>query len=264
MRNTFAIAAKETRVYLTTWMSYILFASFLLITAYFFQAMVLQFQLLSQQYMQMQAAWAMEQMNLNDMVMSPLLMNITVFFVFLIPILTMRLVSEERKGKTLELLLTSPVRPIEIVLGKYLAGLLMMTLMLALTLVFPALLELFGRAGGAASPLDWNTVWTGYLGLFLVGAAFVAIGLFTSSTTESQVVAVVTGFFIVMMFFVIGFAAQGREGFWKEFFEYLWLTGHLESFTRGVVKSTGIVYYVSLATLGLFLTWRVIEAQRWR
>lgn len=263
MRNTLTIAAKETRIYFTTWTSYILLGAFVLITAYFFQALVRQFQLLASQYMQMQASWAMDQMNLTDMVMTPLILNMTVFFLFLMPILTMRLVAEERKGRTLELLLTSPVRPLEIVLGKYLAALLMMAVMLGLTLVFPLLLDLFGSSGGE-SALDWSSTLTGYLGLFLLGAAFIAIGLFTSSVTDSQVVAVVLGFFILLMFFVIGYGAQGQEGFWKEFFQYLGLAGHLESFARGIVRLPAVVYYLSLAFLGLFLTFRVIEAQRWR
>src|SRR6476646_4681866 len=193
MRNTLAIAGKETRVYLTTWTSYAIFGAFVLITAFFFQRLVIEYQYRAMQFMQMQAESAMQQMNLTDWVMGPLFMNITVFFLFMLPILTMRLISEERKGKTLELLMTTPVRPIEIVVGKYLSALLIMGMMLALTVMFPLLLHIFGGTPGQDSPLDWRSVGVGYGGMFLLGAAFVAVGLFASSVSESQIVAVITG-----------------------------------------------------------------------
>src|SRR5690242_9498221 len=106
MRNTLAIAGKESRVYLTTWTSYILFGAFMLITAFFFQRLVIEFQLRAMQYMQMGMT---DTMNLTDWVMGPLFINCTVFFLFMLPILTMRLLAEERKTKTLELLMTTPV-----------------------------------------------------------------------------------------------------------------------------------------------------------
>jgi len=264
MRNTLAIAGKEARVYLTTWTSYILFGAFLLISAFFFQRLVIEFQFRSMQYMQMQQPGVLDQMNLTDWVMGPLFLNITVFFLFMLPILTMRLLAEERRTKTMELLMTAPVRPWEIVLGKYLAAFLMMGIMLALTFVFPLLLQVYGGATGGASPLDWHTVLTSYLGMVLLGASFVAVGLFASSVTESQIVAVIVGFAALLMFYVIGLAARGEEGFWQTFFQHLSITTHLEGFVRGMVKLVDVVYYLSLAFVGLFLTHRVVEAQRWR
>lgn len=263
MRNTFAIAGKETRIYLTTWTSYVLFGAFLMITAFFFQRLVIEFQFRAMQFMQMQAESAMEQMNLTDWVMGPLFMNIVVFFLFMLPILTMRLISEEKKGKTLELLMTTPVRPLEIVLGKYLSALTIMGIMLALTVVFPLLLQLYGGTSGSNAPLDWRSIGVGYLGLFLLGAAFVAVGLFASSISESQIVAVIVGFAVLLMFYVIGLAARGQEGFWQHFFQYLSINTHLEGFVRGVVRIPDVVYYLSLCFAGLFLSFRVVEAQRW-
>lgn len=263
MRNTLAIAGKEARVYLTTWTSYILFGAFMLITAFFFQRLVIEFQLRTMQFMQMQAQQMMEQMNLTDWVMGPLFMNVTVFFLFMLPILTMRLVAEEKKGKTLELLMTAPVRPVEIVLGKYLSGVAMMGIMLALTLVFPLLLHIYGGTD-AGSPIDWSSIGVAYLGMFLLGSAFVAVGLFTSSVTDSQIVAVILGFAVLLMFYVIGLASRGEEGFWQGFFSYLAVTTHLEGFVRGIIRVTDVVYYVSVAFVGIFLTYRVVEAQRWR
>jgi ABC-2 type transport system permease protein len=264
MRNTLAIAGKETRVYLTTWTSYVLFGAFLLITAFFFQRLVIEFQFRAMQFMQMQAQSMMEQMNLTDWVMGPLFMNVTVFFLFMLPILTMRLISEERRSKTLELLMTSPVRPVEIVLGKYLSALTIMGIMLVLTLVFPLLLDTYGGSGGAESPVDWHSVGVAYFGMFLLGAAFVSVGLFASSVSESQIVAVIVGFAVLLMFYVIGLAARGQEGFWQQFFQYMSINTHLEAFVRGVVRVPDVVYYLSLVFVGLFLTHQVVEAQRWR
>jgi len=278
MRNILAIAGKDVRVYLTTWTSYILFAAFMLITAFFFTALVKQYLEVQTEALMQQQPWMLDQLNLTDWVMGNILRNVAVFFLFLLPILTMRLLADERKGNTLELLMTSPVRPIEIVLGKYLAALVIMTIMLALTLVFPLLLQLYGKTGpslgapemqaaaaaAAGSPLDWSTVGVGYLGMFLLGAAFVAVGLFASSVTESQIVAVIIAFAILLMFFVIGFASRGNDSGWQSFFDYISITNHLEDFVRGIVKVSGVVYYLSFAFLSLFLTYRVVEAQRWR
>lgn len=264
MRNTIAIAGKETRIYLTTWTSYILAGAFLMVTAFFFYESVRQFLVMSQQYSMQQAEGMLEQMNLTDWVMAGVFHSVAFFFLFLLPILTMRLVAEERKTKTLELLLTAPVRPLEIVLGKYLGALLIMVLMLAVTVVFPLLLHIYGASGGDAAPVDWNTVGAGYFGLFLLGAAFVAVGLFASAVTESQIIAVVVGWAILLMFYVIGVTAQGQEGPTRELLEHLGLLNHLETFIQGIVSLKSVVYYLSLAFVGLFLTYRVIEAQRWR
>ncbi|MEK7705400.1 MAG: ABC transporter permease subunit [Myxococcota bacterium] len=264
MRNTLAIAGKEARIYLTTWTSYILFGAFLLISAFFFQRLVIEFQFRSMQYMQMQQPGVLEQMNLTDWVMGPLFLNITVFFLFMLPILTMRLLAEERRTKTLELLMTSPVRAWEIVLGKYLGALAMMAIMLALTTVFPLLLAIYGGSSGTTGALDWHTVATSYLGMLLLGASFVSVGLFASSVTDSQIVAVIVGFAALLMFYVIGLAARGEEGFWQAFFEHLSITGHLDGFVRGIIKVGDVVYYLSLVFVGLFLSHRVVDALRYR
>jgi len=256
------IAAKDIRIYLTTWVSYVLFAIFILVTAFFFQRLVIEYQLQSIEYSQY-AKHMLSQMNLTDWVIGPLFQNIIVFFVFMIPILTMRLIAEERRGSTLELLLTSPVRPLEIVVGKYLAGVCIMGMMLGLTLVFPILLEFFGTSEGATI-LDWQSIAVSYLGLFLLGSAFVSIGLFASSLTESQIVAVIISFFITLMLLVIGSAARGQDEIWARFIEYVSVTNHIETFLRGIIRLQDVVYYLSLCFVGVFLSYRVIEAERWR
>jgi ABC-2 type transport system permease protein len=262
MRNILTIAGKDIRIYLTTWVSYVVFALFIIITAFFFTSLVERYQVVSLQAAQQ--PWMLEQLNLTDIVMGNVLRNVSVFFLFLLPALTMRLFAAEKKENTLELLLTVPVRPSEIVLGKYLAALVMMTIMLGLTLVFPLLLTIYGATPHGGAALDWRTVWTGYAGMYLLGAAYLAIGLLTSALTSSQAVAVVSSFAILLLLFVIGYAGSGQTGFWQQFFGYISLTNHLEDFIRGIVGVTGIVHYVSLALFGLFLSYRVVEAQRWR
>ena len=263
MRAMYAIAAKECRVYLTTWTSYILFGGFMFATAFFFSQRVALFQLAAMETMQRQQGM-MDRLNLTDFVVNPVFMDITVFFLFMIPIMTMRQFAEERRTKTLELLMTAPVRPLDIVLGKFLGCMVILLIMLGLTIIFPILLTVFGGATGQANPVDWAGIAVAYFGMFLLGASFVAVGLFASSVTDSQIVAVIIGFIILIMFFVIGIAGRGQEGFWKEFLDYISITNHLEPFVRGVLRIPDVAYYLSLGFVGLFFTYRVIEAQRWR
>ena len=263
MRNILTIAGKEIRIYFTTATSYVLLGVFASIIAYFFQSLVGEFQRTVAQSVQMNAEWVLEQLNLTDFVIYPLIMNIGVIFIFLTPILTMRLIAEERRSKTLELLMTTPVRPIEIVLGKYVAALTIMLAMLAVTLLFPLIVSLMGAAQDA-SPIDWRTVASGYLGASLLGAAFIAIGLLTSSVTDNPIVAAILGFFILLMFYIVGASGQGQDGPLKSVTEYISLGGHLQSFARGVIRTPAIIYYLSLAGFALFLSYRVVEAERWR
>lgn len=264
MRNIWAIACKETRIYLTTTTSYVLMAAFMLISAFFFQRLVLEFHFRALQYMQMNDASAEQQMNLTDYVMAPLFLNITLFFLFMLPILTMRLLAEERRQKTLELLMTTPIRPIEIVLGKFLSAALVMAMMLGLTALYPALLEMVSGGVGQHTAIDWHVMGTAYFGMTLLGCAFVSVGLFASSLSDSQIISVIVGFAALLMFYVIGLAARGQEGTWLAVLQYLSVNTHLEGFVHGVVRLTDVTYFVSLSFFGLFLTHQMVEAQRWR
>lgn len=260
MGNVWTLAAKELRVYLTTPVSYALAGVYLLLTAFFFERLIAQFQTL-QLYYQQQNQSAL--LNLTDYVMTPMFFWMVAFLLFLLPLLTMRLIAEERRGRTLELLMTSPVRPIEIVLGKFLGSFLIMAGMIAMTLLFPLLLQWLGSSP-AGSPLDWKTVFSGYAGVLLAGSAFLSLGLFTSSFTDSQLVAALLSLTLSVTFLVIGLAAPGLEGGWKAFFEHVSLAGHVSDFARGLVRVRALVYYGSLLGLGLFFTYRVVEAQRWK
>src|SRR5581483_9651870 len=164
-------------------------------------------------------------MNLTDMVVFPLLRNVGVIFLFICPFLAMRLVAEEKRNKTFELLLTTPVSPWEIMLGKYLAALVLMLVAICLIALFPMLVAFFGSSGtfmkaGSGSVLDWGTVCSGLLGLFLVGGAMMAIGMFISSLTESVVVAAFVTFAVLLVLWILGWQAGRLEGHARDILEY--------------------------------------------
>lgn len=263
MRNILAIAGKELRVYLTTWISWVLSGLFMLITATLFQSLVVQYQNRTLELTQQGASVMLERMNLAEWVVAPVFFNITVVFMFVLPILTMRTYAEERRQKSFELMMTLPVRPLELVFGKYLGTLAVVIAMLGLTVLFPVLLTFVADAG-AENPIDWHTIAVSYLGMFLMSAAFVAIGQFASSLTDSQVVAAVIAFAVLLLALLIGTLAEGQEGAVQEILRYMALANHLETFVSGVIKISDVVYYLSVGFIGLFLTHRVVEAQRWR
>ena len=172
-------------------------------------------------------------------------------------LLTMRLISEERKLGTWELLLTAPVREYEIVLGKFFSILLVLVGMLILTLYFPLLLLIFGDP-------DTGPILTSYLGLFLLGSASVAIGIFASSLTPNQIVsAVVAGGILFGLWFLwmVGSLIPEPLG---EILSYFSLSEHFPGFVRGVVDTRDLVYYLSVTAVFLFLSVRSIETERWR
>jgi ABC-2 type transport system permease protein len=172
----------------------------------------------------------------------------------------MRLVAEEKRQKTMELLYTTPVTPGQIVWGKYLSALAVLVTALALTLLYPALVQVVARD---ANGVEWRSVLLSYAGLFLLGAAYMAIGLFISSLTESQVVAALITFVVLLMTWIIGWTANETEGWTRELVTYLSSVTHLDSFSRGTLELKDVVYFLSISALGLFATHRAIEAHRW-
>jgi ABC-2 type transport system permease protein len=261
MRNTLAITKKELTAYFTTPVAYVVFAAMTILGSWFFLSLLGEFQRQSFELARAGQVQVLQQYNLTDMVMVPLVLNLAVVLLISVPFLTMRLLSEEMKQGTMELLLTTPVRPIEIVLGKYLAALAILTVALALTLSYPLLLTAFGT--GERSPVEWPTVLAGYLGLFLLGAGAMSLGLFISSLTQSQIVAAFLTLMILLLTWVVGWKAGDVEGAAREVLLYLSSTQHMVSFARGLLALEDVVYYASYVVLGLFLTHRAVEGQRW-
>jgi ABC-2 type transport system permease protein len=259
MRNILAIFLKELRITFTTPIAYISLTVFTLVSSFFFSQMLRGFQ--------RRIAWAaqmrprdLEYLNLTDSVIQPLFFNVAVIFIFVIPFLTMRLIAEERRSGTFELLQTCPVTPLQIVMGKYLSGLLVVMIMVLLVGLYPLLVGAYSVGGGP----EWSTVATGLLGLFLAGAAFTSIGLFVSSLTRSQIVAAAVTFCALLLLWMAGWAASDNVGAVREVLAAVSAIERIRAFTKGAIDLRDLVYYLSLAGLGVFLTRQVLEARRWR
>jgi ABC-2 type transport system permease protein len=259
MRNILAIFGKEFRYYFVSPVAYVIFTLFLLLTGYFFYMFVSQFVLMCLQSMQWAQAYQQTPppMNVNEMVVRPLFGNISIVVLFMLPMVTMRLFAEEKKMGTIELLLTSPVTNWQAVLGKYLAALVFFAAMVVLTGIHQVILVLYGRPEVAP-------ILTAYLGLFLMGASFLAGGLLVSSLTDNQIVAGFVSFGLFLLWWVIGWAENFAGPVFGKFFAYLCVLNHYDDFAKGVIDTKDVVFYLSCIFLGLFLTERTLTAQRWR
>ncbi len=249
------IFKKEMRLYFTSPVAYVVLTIFLVIAGWFFYNIFTFFTLASMQSA-MNPAMARE-LNVTDSVMRPLVSNISVILLLLMPLVTMRLFSEERRSGTIELLLTYPVRDGAVLVGKYLAALALYALMLALTLLYPGIVVYFAR-------LEWGPLVTGYAGLLLMGGTFIAVGIFASSLSENQIVASITTFGILLILWVIGWSADYVGGVWGKVLQHLSLIEHNDNFAKGVLDTKDVIYYLNFIALALFLTLRSLEARRWK
>src|SRR5919201_283624 len=218
MRNAIAIAKKELNIYFATPIAYVMFTLFVVIGSYFFLRLLASYEQASLMYMRFQNPEAMSRLNFQDAIFRALFGNMGVILIFVVPFLTMRLVAEEKRQKTIELLYSTPITPGEVVWGKYVAALAVLVCTLALTLIYPALVQLVARDPRG---VDWRSIFLGYAGLFLLGAAYMALGLFISSLTESQVVAALITFVVLLMTWIIGWTAAETEGATRELVTYL-------------------------------------------
>jgi ABC-2 type transport system permease protein len=246
---------KEMRLYFTSPVAWVVMTIFLFIAGYFFYSIFAFYTLAS-----MQSAMNPQMgrdLNVTDSVLRPLFSNMSVILLLLMPLITMRLFAEERRSGTIELLLTYPVRDGAVLVAKYLAALALYALMLALTLMYPGIVMYFTR-------LEWGPLLTGYLGLFLMGATFLAVGIFASSLTENQIVASITTFGTLLFLWVIGWSAEYVGGAWGRVLSHLSLLDHFDTFARGVLDTKDVIYYVNATILALFLTLRSLEARRWK
>lgn len=259
MRNIWALFIKEIRVYFTTPVAYVALTVFTIVSSFFFLRFLSEFQHRILIATQMRPE-IMQYLNFTDQVFQPLFYNTAVIFIFVLPFITMRLIAEERRARTFELLLTNPVTPFQIAAGKYLASLVVLLTMIGIVTVYPLLVWAYATLGAPA----WGTVFTGMLGLFLVGAAFTAVGLFISSLTSSQTVAAAITFCTLLLLWVVGWAAGDNTGVTRDVLNGMSAIEHVRSFAKGVIDLKDVVYYLSLAFLGVFLTRRALEAQRWR
>lgn len=234
--NTWVIARRELAAFFGSPVAYVVAAAFLAVTGMFFYFTV-----------------ALD----GVATLSPVLRAASVVLLFVAPVLTMRLLSEEARSGTLELLLTAPVRDWEVVLGKFLAAFLFLLAMLAPTAYYLLVLTRYGRP-------DIPVTLSGYLGVVLLGAMLVSLGLLTSAMSANQIVAAVLGITLSLFFWLAGGLGLVLNGPAATFFAFLSVQEHFFDFLAGLISTANIVYFFSLTAAALFLAIRVLEIRRWR
>lgn len=254
MRNIITICSKEIRSYFVSPVAYLLMGLFGLIFGYFFFSAT-QYFIIAGLRQQMQGGGGA--MSVNEFVIAPLLGNASVVGLFLIPLISMRLFAEEKRSGTIELLLTSPIHDWEIVLGKWMGAMVMYICMLLMAAANVALLFVYG------SP-DWRPILTGFLGLLLQGGTVLAIGSFISSTTKNQIIAGGATFSICLLLWVLSWVSSYNETAIGQAIAYCSILTHYEPFSKGIIDTKDVVFYVSAIFLGLFMTARSLESLRWR
>lgn len=255
MRSVWTIAKKELKIFLYSPIAYILTAFFLLVSGFFFYNILAW---VNEQTMRlMQSGYPIDRLNVNTMLFGPLFNNMTVVLMFLLPLLTMRLFADEKKMRTDEMLLTAPVPLAAIIIGKYLAALVVYAGILLLTATFAVFTFVYGNPEPA--PL-----LTAYLGLFLLGAVFIAIGLFASALTENQVIAAAISFSTILLIWVVSWIGESGPGAWKGILTHLSFFSHFKNMIDGVIDTQDVIYFLSFIFLGLYLTRSVFEFRKWR
>ncbi|HEY7444432.1 MAG TPA: ABC transporter permease [Vicinamibacterales bacterium] len=258
MRNILAIANKEIRGYFASPIAWVTVGFFALLVGGFYITSLAFFLQRSMQFDSFsQMGQQAEPINVNQWMIRPLFMNIAVINLFVLPMLTMRTYSEEKRSGTIELLLTSPVTDFQIIVGKFLGTLALYGVMLLVTFVHIGILFVYG------SP-EWQSILSGYLGLFLLGATFLAVGLFISSTTKNQIVAGVLTFAVLLLLWISSWFGESAPPTVQAVLRYLSVVEHLDDFSKGVVDTSHLVYYLSFIAFALFLTAKSVDTERWR
>jgi ABC-2 type transport system permease protein len=254
MRNAWIICRKELHGYFVSPVAYLLLTMFGLIFGFFFWNAVGYFVI---EGVQMQMRGQEVPMNLNEQIIRPLLSNVSVVGLFFIPMITMRLFAEEKRTGTIELLATSPIRDLEIIVGKWLAAMVLYSGLLFFTALNFSFLFKYGNP-------DWKPLAIGYLGLLLQGGALLAIGTFISTLTKNQIIAGAATFGVCLLLWVSEWASGYETATWAKALAYMSVITHFESFGRGVLDSKDAVFYLTVIFLALFFTARSMESLRWR
>jgi ABC-2 type transport system permease protein len=254
MRNIWTICRKELGSYFASPVAYLLLTMFALIFGFFFWTALHFF---VNTGMEMQMRGQMFPMNVNEQIIRPLLSNVSVIGLFFIPMITMRLFAEENRTGTIELLATSPIRDVEIILGKWLAAMVLYSCLLLFTALNFAFLFKYGNP-------DWKPLAVGYLGLLLQAGALLAIGTFISTLTKNQIIAGAATFGVCLLLWVLDWVSAFDTATWARVLSYMSVITHFESFGRGVIDTKDAVFYVTMIFVGLFFTARSMESLRWR
>lgn len=238
MKNIWAITQRELKAYFVSPIAYVVSALFLIAMGYLFSLILI---------------------NTREASLRNLFSNMIFVLLIVAPALTMRLLAEEQRMGTIELLLTSPVHDWQVVLGKFFGSfILFVVMLLGPTLYYVLILQVFG-------PPDYGPILTGYLGFVLIGAAYLAVGVFGSSLTQNQIIAFFVGLVILLLLWIAD-AASGvfGPGALSDALTYIALPRHFNDLFRGVVDTTDIVYAFSVVAIFLFLATQVLQTKRWR
>lgn len=258
MRTIWAICKRELLSFFVSPIAYFVITGFVLLAGFFFfNYLALFARMLS--YYSMMPMRDGQMPNLNQVVIEGYFQTLMIILVFLIPLLTMRVMAEEKKRGTFELLITSPVSVFQIVLGKFLSLAIVIAVMLGLVFVFPLLLIWFGQPGPEVPPM-----LSGMLAVFLCSIGFASIGMAVSSFTENQIVAGISSMVALLLLYVIQAPADSLGGSAAEVLRYLSPVEQLQDMLKGVITTKSLIYFVSLAIVGVFLSQRALEAYRWR
>ncbi|MGB2713428.1 MAG: ABC transporter permease subunit [Vicinamibacterales bacterium] len=254
VRNVLAITEKELRSYFASPIAYIIIGLFSLLFGYFFYVYLMLFVRQSEQMMQFGGGGSA---NVNQQMIRYVLLNVSVILLFLMPVITMRTYSEEKRSGTIELLLTSPVTDVQIILGKFLGAMGLYGAMLLVTMLYMSILFFIGNP-------EWRPLVAGYLGLLLMGGCFISVGLLISSLTKNQIVAGAITFAVFLMLWVINWMADQAGPVARQILTTLSITDHFDDFARGIIDTKHLVYYLSFITFGLFLTSKSVDMERWK
>ncbi|PYR28912.1 MAG: ABC transporter [Acidobacteria bacterium] len=255
MSNILAIAHKELKSYFASPIAYIVIGLFALLYGYFYVAILAYFVRQSLQMSEF-GGQGPQAMDINQQLIRPLMTNVTILVLFVMPMVTMRTYSEEKRSGTIELLLTSPLTDFQIIMGKFLGALALWGIMLLVSMIHLAILFVYGR--------EWKPLLTAYLGLLLLGGCFLSVGLFISTLTKNQVVAFMLTFTVFLFLWIITWIGSFAGPTVDSLTQYLSIIDHFDDFGKGVIDTTHVIYYVSFITFGLFLTAKSVDSERWR
>lgn len=261
LKKTFYIFQKEIHAYFTSPVAYSVLTVFTIISGVYFYIVLSHFYTRFSQYQVYAQIYKNPEMlnriNLNEFVVAPLFQFLIIVMIFVIPAITMRLVSEEKKSKTDELLFTAPLSLYNIVIGKFLGSLFFLFVMLSVTFIYTFVLLHYGDP-------ELGPIISGYVGLLLVGTVLISIGLFASSLTANQITAYFVSFAVGLLLLITGWAGQLTSSNIGKVLAYLSITEHYQELAKGVFDTKDIIYYLSFIIFFVFLTKGSLETSKWR
>jgi len=255
MRGILAVFKKEIIITFSSPIFYAATFIFLVVSGYFFYTNAIIYTIRS--FQAGQNPFLAQSLNLSDFVVKPFFGDIAIVLLLMLPLLTMRSYAEEKKMGTIELLFTYPISDQAVLAGKFAASVFTLLIMLVGTLLPLILLETFAH-------LDWGLIACGYIGILLLGASFIALGIFTSSLTENQIIAAVLSFGVFLLFWVIGWAKSFAGPTLGPILEHLSIVVHLDGFVKGLIDSRDLVFYLVFVFFWLFVTLRFLNTRFWR